>query len=68
MPYKHNDAKRHYFKKHTYALNNYREYNQALRQRGRFDIWISEEIIKHWQYDERVYDGIFGTKLTHFTS
>ncbi|WP_227876475.1 transposase [Photobacterium frigidiphilum] len=57
MPYKHNDAKRHHFKKHTYALNNYREYNQALKQRGRFDIWISEEIIHNWQHDERVYDG-----------
>ncbi|PSU42009.1 IS5/IS1182 family transposase, partial [Photobacterium frigidiphilum] len=54
MPYKHNDRKRHYFKKHTYALNNYREYNQALRQRGRFDIWISEDIISNWQHDDRV--------------
>ncbi|MEH6531500.1 MAG: transposase [Photobacterium frigidiphilum] len=57
MPYKHNDAKRHHFKKHTYALNNYGEYNQALKQRGRFDIWISEDIINNWQYNERVYDS-----------
>ncbi|WP_242603835.1 transposase [Vibrio vulnificus] len=57
MLYKHNDAKRHHFKKHTYALNNYGEYNQALRQRGRFDIWISEDILNNWQHDERVYDG-----------
>ncbi|MGF1873679.1 IS5/IS1182 family transposase, partial [Photobacterium indicum] len=57
MPYKYNNAKRHHFKKHTYALNNYREYNQALKQRGRFDIWISDDIIKHWQHDDRVYDG-----------
>jgi hypothetical protein len=57
MPYKYNDAKRHHFKKHTYALNNYCEYNQALKQRGRFDIWISDDIIKHWQHDDRVYDG-----------
>ncbi|MGF1878937.1 IS5 family transposase [Photobacterium frigidiphilum] len=57
MPYKHNDRKRHHFKKHTYALNNYRKYNQALRQRGRFDIWISEDIISNWQHDTRVYDG-----------
>ncbi|MDE1234303.1 transposase [Vibrio aestuarianus] len=57
MPYKYNDAKRHHFKKHTNALNNYGEYNQALKQRGRFDIWISEDIINNWQYDERVYDG-----------
>ena len=57
MPYKYNNAKCHHFKKHTYALNNYREYNQALKQRGRFDIWISDDIIKHWQHDDRVYDG-----------
>ncbi|MEZ8107118.1 transposase [Vibrio cortegadensis] len=57
MPYKYNEAKRHHFKKHTYALNNYGEYNQALKQRGQFDIWIPEDIINNWQYDERVYDG-----------
>ncbi|SON53524.1 transposase [Vibrio tapetis] len=57
MPYKYNDTKRHHFKKPTYALNNYGEYNQALKQRGQFDIWISEDIINNWQYDERVYDG-----------
>ncbi|EAS45707.1 hypothetical protein C9J48_06630 [Photobacterium profundum] len=40
-----NDRKHLHFKKDTYPLNNYREYNQALKRRDKFDIRLSEEII-----------------------
>ncbi|WP_429752618.1 hypothetical protein [Vibrio minamisatsumaniensis] len=45
MPYKDNESRRHHFKKHTYRQTNYAEYNQSLRDRGRIDIWLSDDII-----------------------
>ena len=57
MPFKHTQSKRHHFKKHTYRQFNYAEYNQSLRDRGRIDIWLSDEIIKNWQSEQRTYDG-----------
>ncbi|MGF1743428.1 IS5 family transposase [Vibrio minamisatsumaniensis] len=57
MPYKDNESRRHHFKKHTYRQTNYAEYNQSLRDRGRIDIWLSDDIIENWQTEQRSYDG-----------
>lgn len=57
MPHKHNLSKRHRFKKPTYQQSNYAEYNQSLRDRGRIDIWIFDEIMDDWQSEQRIYDG-----------
>jgi|TARA_B110000240_G_scaffold142167_1_gene157237 hypothetical protein len=34
MPYKFNASRRHKFDKKQYKITNWREYNEALRQRG----------------------------------
>lgn len=57
MPYKYNESKRIHFKKPTYRQTNYAEYNQSLRDRGRIDIWLSDDIIENWQTEQRSYDG-----------
>ena len=57
MPYKYNGSRRHHFKKPTYRQTNYAEYNQSLRDRGRIDIWLSDDIIENWQTKQRAYDG-----------
>lgn len=57
MPYKYNESRRHHFKKHTYRQTNYAEYNQRLRDRGRIDIWLSDDIIESWQTEQRTYYG-----------
>ena len=57
MPHKLNLSKRHHFKKHTYRQSDYGEYNQSLRDRGRIDIWLSDEIMDNWQSEHRTYDG-----------
>ncbi|MFA0079647.1 transposase [Vibrio artabrorum] len=57
MPHKLNSSKRHHFKKHTYRQSDYAEYNQSLRDRGRIDIWLSDEIMDNWQSEQRTYDG-----------
>ncbi|WP_286293886.1 hypothetical protein [Vibrio apostichopi] len=33
------------------------KYNQSLRDRGRIDIWLSDDIIENWQTEQRSYDG-----------
>jgi hypothetical protein len=48
MPNKHNNKYRHKFKKATYKVTNWPEYNDALRKRGDIKIWFTEEAIKIW--------------------
>lgn len=40
-------------KKNKYRVRNWKEYNQALVDRGRITFWISEEAIKAWNNDEK---------------
>ena len=48
MPNKHNDRYGHKFKKATYKVTNWPEYNDALRKRGDITIWFTEEAITAW--------------------
>jgi hypothetical protein len=57
MPYKLNTLKRHHIPKQGYKLSNWSEYNQALKNRGRIDLWLSDDIETWWTHPERVHDG-----------
>ena len=48
MTNKHNDKYRHKFKKATYKVRNWSEYNDALRKRGDITVWFTEEAIQSW--------------------
>ena len=48
MPYKHHESHRHKFQKTRYKVTNWREYNEALRQRGNMTIWMTEDAIADW--------------------
>ena len=48
MPNKHNDKCRHKFKKATYKVKSWTEYNDALRKRGDITVWFTEEAIQPW--------------------
>ncbi len=61
MPYKYNHIKRHHIKKHTYRLKNHADYNKDLKNRGRIDVWLSDDILDNWQDEERLYDGTGST-------
>jgi len=37
-------------KKNKYKINNWSEYNNALKQRGNLTIWFSPEAIEQWEY------------------
>jgi hypothetical protein len=49
MPNKHNDKYRHKFKKATYKVNNWSDYNESLRNRGDITVWFTEEAINGWK-------------------
>lgn len=48
MPFKYNQPRRHKFKPMKYRVNNWREYNLALRNRGDITIWFNDKAIKSW--------------------
>lgn len=49
MPYKHNEDRRHKFEKPRYKVTNWPEYNAALKRRGDFTIWFTDEAIAGWR-------------------
>ena len=53
MPYKLRDDRRHKFKKARYKINNWSEYNQALKNRGSIFLWLSDDVIKSW-YENKI--------------
>ncbi|RDH41318.1 IS5 family transposase [Zooshikella ganghwensis] len=65
MPYKLNESKRHHIPKQRYKLVNWSEYNQALKNRGRIDLWLSDDIETWWTHSDRVYDGTGSSQ--HYT-
>ena len=48
MPYPMNEARRHKFKA-RYRVSNWREYDQALQERGSLTVWVTPEAIAAWQ-------------------
>ncbi len=48
MPYKHNEPRRHKIEKKRYKVTNWRDYNNALRNRGDFTVYFTEEVIDEW--------------------
>src|SRR4051812_48318452 len=48
MPYKHNEPRRHKIPNAKYKVSNWREYDQALQERGSLTVWITPEAIAAW--------------------
>ena len=48
MPYKHNEPRRHKIPKARYRVENSREYEVALRDRGSLTVWVTPEAIAAW--------------------
>ena len=48
MPYKHNEPRRHKIPKTRYTVSNWREYDQALQQRGSLTVWVTPEVLEAW--------------------
>jgi transposase len=52
MPYKHNEPRRHKIPKAKYTVSNWREYDQALQQRGSLTVWVTPEALEAWAPDK----------------
>jgi hypothetical protein len=37
-------------KRERYKISNWKEYNQALKQRGSLEVWIAKEAEQQWYY------------------
>jgi hypothetical protein len=48
MPYKHNEPRRHKIPKARYRVSNWREYDEALQQRGSLTVWVTPEALEAW--------------------
>jgi Transposase DDE domain len=48
MPYPANTAQRYRFPKARYHVSNWREYDQALQNRGSLTVWVTPEAIAAW--------------------
>src|SRR4051812_11807123 len=48
MPYKHNEPRRHKISKARYKVSNWREYDEALQQRGSLTVWVTPEALEAW--------------------
>ncbi len=57
MPNKYAKRKDWKVPKQRYKITNWNEYNQALRNRGNIEFWISDDVIEKWYEPNRVYDG-----------
>ena len=52
-------------KKQKYKVSNWSDYNRKLKNRGDVEIWLSQDLINHWYYEERIYDGTGSSQ--HYT-
>ena len=56
MPNKWLNQKDIEIKKQKYKVSNWSYYNKSLKNRGDVEIWLSQNLINHWYYEERIYD------------
>ena len=63
MPNKYPKKKGWHTPKKKYKISNWLGYNEALRQRGKIDIWISDEVLGNWYETDQVYDGTGAPKV-----
>lgn len=61
MPNKYAQKKGWRVPKQHYKVSNWQKYNEALRNRGNIEIWITNEAIENWYTKDRVYDGTGST-------
>jgi hypothetical protein len=57
LPFKLNQDRRHHIPKQTRKVQNWREYDASLRQRGSFTVWFSDAAIEGWRAAPRTTPG-----------
>ena len=62
MPNKYPEKKGWRVPKQRYKISNWPEYNEALRQRGNIEVWLSDTAIENWYEKDRVNNGTGASK------
>src|SRR3954447_22663916 len=57
VPFKLNQDRRHHIPKQTRKVQNWREYDASLRQRGSLTVWFSDAAIEGWRAAPRTTPG-----------
>ena len=57
MPFKTNADRRHHIPKQRHRVTNWREYDEALRQRGSLMVWFTPAAIAGWRAEPRTTRG-----------
>ena len=57
MPFKTNADRRHHIPKQRHQVTNWREYDEALRQRGSLTVWFTPAAIAAWRAEPRTTRG-----------
>ena len=57
MPFKTNADRRHHIPKQRHRVTNWREYDEALRQRGSLTVWFTPAAIAAWRAEPRTTRG-----------
>ncbi|MED7789476.1 hypothetical protein AB8E56_10520, partial [Francisella sp. 19X1-34] len=57
MPHKYAESKGWHVPKQKYKITNWSEYNKALTNRGRIDIWLTEDAVNNWYEKDNPYKG-----------
>ena len=63
MPNKWLNQKEIEIKKQKHKISKWSDYNNSLKNRGNVEVWLSQDLINNWCYEERVYDGSGSTRL-----
>lgn len=63
MPYKYITNKGIEIAKQKHQVNNWSNYNTALRKRGSIEVWLSQEVIDRWYNSDLTYDGAGAPEL-----
>jgi len=53
VPFKTNADRRHHIPKQRHQVTNWREYDEALRQRGSLMVWFTPAAIAGWRAEPR---------------
>ena len=56
-PYEHDEPRRHRIPKARYRVENWQEYDAALRERGNLTVWVTPEAIAAWHPAKAGRDG-----------
>jgi hypothetical protein len=63
MPNKYSEKKGWKVPKQKYKIVNWTKYNNALRQRGNVDVWLSSDSVDYWFEPDRMNDGTGSPKI-----